>query len=599
MNHLKVALSVTLLGCSPDLLPFPLDADLTDRSDATPEVVEDRPVSKDSEPEVGPEPTIESPPEVSPEPIPDAPQEDVAEDVPPDEVLVDVPSEPLSEVGVDVPPDQPVEVAVDSPTPPDEPVSLPDVDPCPGLTQCGSVCVDTRRDSLNCGGCGTVCNLPGASESSCLSGSCVVGQCRGTLLDCDRDSANGCETESSSDPLHCGRCGDACPSGGQCSAGRCLCPVGTSLCGTACVPSVSDVTHCGGCSPCPSVLNAVSTCVSSVCSFLCNRGYIQEGLTCLPCGAVGQRVCESGTCNPGLLACGGVCRDTSGDRNHCGACGRACPAGFPCGNGSCVVPRSCMDSPSLCGITAASGGSFDLGDVSGQGVNALPVQRMVTVGPVYADTYEVTVGRFRVYWSAGHPAPGTVSYPSGLYSFDGTVTEPGSGVGCTWRGSSTDAPINCANWSTAQAFCAWDGGRLPTEAEWEWLARGPGPHPWGSSDPEDRLVCWSGSSVRSGACSVGSTPMGSTEAGLMDMAGGVYEWTADSFQPYSYSGCWGTSTGRMNPLCGQISGATTTRTVRGGSWETTVAANLRVGSRISRSMTASDRGTGFRCVRSR
>lgn len=597
MQHLKVAFIVTLLGCTPDLLPFQFDADSTDTSDVAPEPTEDRPTIPDPGPEAGPEPSVELPPEVPPEPVPDAPQEDAAEDVPPDESQVDVPHEPASEVGTDAPVDLPVEVVVDHPLPVDESPPV-DVDPCPGLTQCGSVCVDTRRDGLNCGGCGNVCNLPGA-ESTCSNGSCSVGSCLGSLLDCDLSPTNGCEAEGSSDARHCGRCGNACPVGGVCSAGRCFCPTGTSLCGGSCIPTVNDATHCGGCAPCPTIPNATSVCTASVCSFVCNRGFIREGSVCEPCGSVGQRACESGVCIPGLSVCDGICRDTSGDRNHCGSCSRVCQTGFPCGDGACVVPRSCTDSTSLCGITAVSGGTFDLGDVSGQGVNALPMQRMVAVGPVYADTYEVTVGRFRAYWSAGHPAPGTVPYPSGLYAFGGTVTEPGSGVGCTWRGSSADAPINCVNWSTAQAFCAWDGGRLPTEAEWEWLARGPGPYPWGSSDPSDLLVCWSGSSVRSGACSAGSFPMGATQAGLLDMAGGVYEWSADSFQPYSYSGCWGSSSGRFNPLCGQISGSTTTRTVRGGSWETTVAANLRVGSRISRSMTTADRGTGFRCVRSR
>lgn len=241
---------------------------------------------------------------------------------------------------------------------------------------------------------------------------------------------------------------------------------------------------------------------------------------------------------------------------------------------------------------------FEMGDVLG--VNSTPIQRRVTISPLYVDTYEVTVERFRSYWNAGHPSPSSVLYPSGSYPTAGSVTEPGSGVGCTWRGPSLTSPINCVNWTTAQAFCVWDGGRLPTEAEWEWVARGgnSNPYPWGSTNPEDGLVCWSGNSTRTGACVVGGFPDGTTPDGVHDMGGGVYEWMADSFQNYNYAGCWSVPE-NVNPLCGQLSGMTSSRVVRGGSWETTVPANLRTASRISRPLTTMERGTGFRCVRSR
>lgn len=608
MNHLKILplLPFLSLGCTPDIIIVNFEAGVVEVGTDTPvdqphpdvptelpvvEVGKDIAISGDvsvdipseldasvedqievSFVESTPEPSIEPTPEPSIEPTPE-PSPDASPDASP-------------EVGTDVIPDREAEVIVD-------------VDPCPGRVLCASTCVDLRSDPGNCGGCSVVCNLPGVAENGCSNGTCSVRMCRGSLQDCDRDPVTGCEVDTSSDLSNCGRCGAVCPSGSVCSSGSCVCPSGTSLCGGSCIPTLTDPQHCGGCAPCPTPSNSTASCSSGICGFTCNRGYIQDGGNCVPCGGPGLRACTLDTCSESLTSCSGICRQTQVDRNHCGACGRVCAAGFPCVAGVCMVPNSCT-SPltSPCAITEVERGVFDLGDVLG--VNSTPIQRRVTVSPIYVDTYEVTVERFRAYWNAGHPVPSSVIYPSGSYPMTGIVSEPGSGVGCTWRGPSTSAPINCVNWTTAQAFCVWDGGRLPTEAEWEWAARKGStvPYPWGGSDPEDRLVCWSGSSSRVGTCSVGGFLPGVSPDGIHDMAGGVYEWMADSFQNYTYMGCWSASE-LVNPLCGQLSGLTNNRVVRGGSWETTVPTNLRSASRISRPLSTAERGTGFRCVRSR
>ena len=595
MNYLKLLLPILSLGCTPDIIVVnfeggsplevgtdtPGDQPLPDAPIELPrvEVGKDASVSEDVFVDILSEPdasigdrddvtTGDPPPEPTIEPIPDA--------------ALDIPTE----VGADAILDRETEAPVD-------------INPCPGRDICASICVDLRSDPLNCGGCGMACNLPGVSENECTNGTCSVRSCRGSLQDCDRDPATGCEVDTSSDPSHCGRCGAGCPSGSMCRSGSCVCPSGTSLCDRSCIPTLTDPLHCGGCSPCPTVANATISCLSGVCSFTCHRGYIQDGSNCVPCGTVGLRSCIHDTCSEGLTSCSGICRQTLEDRNHCGACGRICTAGFPCVAGGCMVPNSCMATTTAsCSITAVEGGMFDLGDVLG--VNSSPIQRRVTVSTLYVDTYEVTVERFRVYWNAGHPVPSSILYPSGSYPMAGMVAEPGSGVGCTWRGPTANVPINCVNWATAQAFCVWDGGRLPTESEWEWVARKgtANPYPWGGSDPEDRFVCWSGTTTRSAPCGVGGFLPGSSPDGVHDMAGGVYKWMADSFQNYTYLGCWSVS-GLVNPLCGQLSGLTSNRVVRGGSWETIVSTNLRSASRISRPLATAERGTGFRCVRSR
>lgn len=97
-------------------------------------------------------------------------------------------------------------------------------------------------------------------------------------------------------------------------------------------------------------------------------------------------------------------------------------------------------------------------------------------------------------------------------------------------------PMNCVSWSEGQRFCEWAGGRLPTEDEWEYAARGSGgrAYPWGGDAPacnkgaflgveygDDVLgMCDSHSSV-----AVGRFPDGNTPEGVVDMAGNVEEWT--------------------------------------------------------------------------
>jgi formylglycine-generating enzyme required for sulfatase activity len=294
--------------------------------------------------------------------------------------------------------------------------------------------------------------------------------------------------------------------------------------------------------------------------------------------------------------------------------GTACPGGSCDGNGMCRMgdQRSCESAAETgCGVVFLVGGNFALGDAMAS--RATPVQSSIGVGGYVLDAYEVTVARFRRFWEAGRPAPMSLAYPSGAVAWTGAVAEPlgpTADPACNWNAMGRDYhPLNCVDWPTAQAFCAWDGnglGRLPTEAEWEFAARqhpgvGLSPnrlYPWGMASPVGGCTRahWARCPGEDGGATrrVGSF---ANSAGFFDLAGNVWEWTGDLFAVYSDRTCWGGAT-RENPRCG--TNGTGYPSIRGGSWFSVDAPLLSGASRDDafRPTTRSPI-VGFRCARTR
>jgi TolB protein len=161
-----------------------------------------------------------------------------------------------------------------------------------------------------------------------------------------------------------------------------------------------------------------------------------------------------------------------------------------------------------------------------------------------------------------------------------------------------DHPVTCVTWREAQMYCEWAGGRLPTEAEWEYAARGPEGllYPWGNTFDGTRLnSCdvnctnpWADGTLDDGyaeSAPVGSYPNGASWCGALDMAGNVWEWVADWMGTYPAA----VQTMPTGPTTG------TEKVLRGSSWVYDQE-RFRTPARDSIKPGQRDSPIGFRCA---
>ncbi|HYJ92604.1 MAG TPA: formylglycine-generating enzyme family protein [Pyrinomonadaceae bacterium] len=219
----------------------------------------------------------------------------------------------------------------------------------------------------------------------------------------------------------------------------------------------------------------------------------------------------------------------------------------------------------------------------------IPAHR-VRLNAFYIDRYEVTNKEFEKFLSSNRewlPAGMPAKYDNGKYLADWLNGKFPKGA--------ADLPVTNVNWYVAMAYCHWAGKRLPTEAEWEYAARGglaSAEFPWGN-EPVEPIRANYGKSGFGKPVRVGSyAPNG---YGLYDMAGNVWEFTADEWGKYSAADV-------ENPLAGPNIFATldfdlitTRRVIRGGSWGGSPI-NLRVAYRDSHLPNGSQPFVGFRCA---
>lgn len=190
--------------------------------------------------------------------------------------------------------------------------------------------------------------------------------------------------------------------------------------------------------------------------------------------------------------------------------------------------------------------------------NEQPAHRVCFDEPFWIDVMEITNGQY------GGAHPECLEYSSG-----------------------DNQPRVCVTWDEAQAYCQSRGARLPTEAEWEYAARGPDGlvFPWGNTFNGD-LVIWNASA----SADVGSRPGGASWVGALDMSGNVWEWVNDWYSEAYYGML---ADGVVNPQ-GPDSGED--RVMRGGSWYNYDSVSMRSSARSWYNPSLPLPYLGFRCA---
>ncbi len=255
-----------------------------------------------------------------------------------------------------------------------------------------------------------------------------------------------------------------------------------------------------------------------------------------------------------------------------------------------AAPQPIIDAvpppPRLISWVTISGGSFMMGLTADRYIdNAEPVHQ-VTIAGFEMSRSEITVAQYRTCVAAS-----ACEIPSSDIQYVPY---------CNWNSEDRDEhPMNCVSWEKIRAFAVWVGGRLPSEAEWEYAARSEGldrVYPWGDEEVScERAVLNDAISGMPGSgCGenrtwpVCSKPAGNSAQGLCDMSGNVSEWVEDCYES-SYNGA--PTNGNARSRC---SGSMRVR--RGGNWST-FAPGLRATSRMWRNPNHAPGDVGFRVAR--
>lgn len=502
------------------------------------------------------------------------------------------------------------------------------------VTGCAQVLgIDEDYQVVGSGGGGT------GGMGACGGTSGVVGK-PGEA--CPENGMAGCESNASSLKVICGAdlkwaATSTCDDGELCNtamgAGQGTCKPVVAMCAGKCGGDVvcdgQTRVKCG-----PDLVTSeeldtcvAQACVAGVCEGVCEPGQVKcseiTANTPQSCDASGawqnepacvDQTCVAGACEgvcaPGQVGCSGN-TPQSCDIGGLWESGVVCPAQAPFCNSGVCVPPSCNGLAALCGpagdesccaSSVVPGGTYNRSNDA-----SFPA----TVSEFRLDRFEITVGRFRAFFEAypgSKPAAGAGAPPNPMnagngwdVAWDASLPVDQSvlkaAVTCsdgyqTWTdavGANENLPMNCITWYEAFAFCAWDGGRLPTEAEWNYAVAGgeeQREYPW-SSPPSATTIDSSYALYNAASLLVvGSKSMkGDGKWGQADLAGSVWEWNQDWFNAYE------------NPCndCASVQGPSG-RVRRGGGWSG-VASVLLSSYRGSSAPDYRGDAVGVRCAR--
>ncbi|UTW10236.1 formylglycine-generating enzyme family protein [Marinobacterium rhizophilum] len=295
-------------------------------------------------------------------------------------------------------------------------------------------------------------------------------------------------------------------------------------------------------------------------------------------------------------------------------------------------PRACSSAPATQGMIRLDGGTFlmgyegpEAGEADGEG----PV-REVQLNPFWLDVTAVTNEQFgRFVDATGYVTESehfgwafvfigqlphskqrklkssqTVPGLQWWYAVEGAYWRKPEGPGSNIK-KRMDHPVVSVSWNDAVAYAQWAGKRLPTEAEWEYAARGPHEQrmfPWGDKlEPGGKHRCnvWQGDFPSKNTAADGyawtapARAFRKSEWGFYNMIGNVWEWVGDWFSPTWHADA--TPETRINPA-GPPSGET--RVMKGGSFlcHESYCNRYRLGARSTNTPDAATTNLGFRCA---
>ena len=229
-------------------------------------------------------------------------------------------------------------------------------------------------------------------------------------------------------------------------------------------------------------------------------------------------------------------------------------------------------------------GEFEMGDHFGEGQSDERPVHTVYLDAFYMDETEVTNDRYKAFVEAtGHRTPHHWDNPGQA----GQLIKP-------------HFPVVYVSWHDAMAYAKWAGKRLPTEAEWEYAARGGRigqRYPWGNEPSHDHAN-YSGEAERDQwywPAPVKRFPQ--NDYGLYDMAGNVWEWCLDEYDRdfYATSRRNNPIAGRLIPLEDDFHNLRDPRVWRGGAWDSGPT-SLTVSNRFKADPDLRVLKTGFRCI---
>jgi formylglycine-generating enzyme required for sulfatase activity len=233
----------------------------------------------------------------------------------------------------------------------------------------------------------------------------------------------------------------------------------------------------------------------------------------------------------------------------------------------------------------------------------------VSLRPYCMDVFEVTTVDYLACSERGNcKRAGEANVWEGITVQESRAYDPVCNVA---RADKARHPVNCVDWSMAERFCREVGKRLPTEAEWEFAARGSDgrKYPWGDDGPSVmRLNACGAECVRWGkahgmrfpqafagtddwptTAPVGSFPLGASQWSIEDLVGNVWEWVADFYGGYE-------DIDQRDPTGPSIGGA---RVMRGGAWNGAAVDWVRPSFRFNGPSAMRSHGVGFRCAQTR